>query len=138
MNNRAKSNLDIEYQPYAELEISNSSSNLAVLIKHDYYSSNTEHGKTLLAQYLSTLIESSKSISAVYLIDSGVKLLSSSNPLRDDILLLAEHFNCPIIICNDSIDEYCIDYFDSPMCETLSASSFFYELTLINNLIIIE
>ena len=61
-----------------------------VLIKHDFYSSDSDHGRELLAGFLASLSESSFSSVIVYLTDKGTRLLDGSNPLHESMLRLIE------------------------------------------------
>lgn len=99
MNNSQRSSLDYSGAQLEELsdvsllevmqeKTDEESSTKYVLIKHDFYSSDSEHGRKLLAAFLSSLCESSFDHVIVYLIDQGVKLLNDSNSLHEDMLRL--------------------------------------------------
>lgn len=80
-----------------------------ILIKHDYYSSDSDHGRTLLKSIFNSLIKSSFKNLTVYLIDKGVLLLDKSNPLNESFTSLVN--NCEIVIADDdSIKEYAVSF----------------------------
>lgn len=74
MNNWEKSNLELT--PAPEMTLLDENGTLIVLIKHDYYSSDSDHGRILLGSFLDSLAESGSTISKLFLIDSGVRLLN--------------------------------------------------------------
>lgn len=74
MNNWEKSNLELT--PAPEMTLLDENGTLTVLIKHDYYSSDSDHGRILLGSFLDSLAESGSTISKLFLIDSGVRLLN--------------------------------------------------------------
>lgn len=74
MNNWEKSNLELT--PAPEMTILDESGSLTVLIKHDYYSTDSDHGRILLGSFLDSLAESGSTILKLFLIDSGVRLLN--------------------------------------------------------------
>jgi hypothetical protein len=73
MNNWEKSNLELT--PAPEMTLPDESGKLSVLIKHDYYSSDTEDGRLLLGSFLDSLTECGDSLLNVFLVDSAVRLL---------------------------------------------------------------
>ena len=79
-----------------------------VLIKHDYYSTDSEFGKQLLRTFLNSLCSSSYNSIVVYLIDKGTKLLDKTNPLYENMLSLSKRSEL-VIADKDSIDEYSVD-----------------------------
>lgn len=76
-----------------------------VLIKHDYYSTDSDFGRHLLKTFLAGLCNSYNSSIVVYLVDKGTRLLDKTNPLYDDLLSLSRKTEI-IIADQDSIDEY--------------------------------
>ena len=56
-----------------------------VLIKHDYYSTDSDHGRDMLSCFLDGLCGSSGKTVTVYLVDKGTLLLERSNPLFEKI-----------------------------------------------------
>lgn len=111
------------------IDIEDSDKGLTLLIKHDYYSSDTNHGKELLTNLLEVLSQESIKIQTVYFIDSGVKLLSeiSISNLLFPILDKASS----TIICADSLDEFSIEL-DKHSNYILYDSQMLFEQMLIN------
>ena len=136
--NNPKSENRIENLPFAELEVDDTINHSSLLIKHNYYSSDSEHGRYLLEQYLNSLLNGDFNIEAIYLIDSAVKLLDSDLHTRDLLIELSENNNCTIYAAGESIDEYGISFSDSCVCELLEAVSIFADTHLTSNLIVIE
>ena len=79
-----------------------------VLIKHDFYSTDSDFGRKLLKTFLNSLCRSSYNSIVVYLIDKGTKLLDKTNPLYENLLNLS--IKAELVIADrDSIDEYGVD-----------------------------
>jgi hypothetical protein len=108
MNNNPRNNLefsDPQYESFSEntvLEelqekIVEDDSEKFVLIKHDYYSSDSEHGRELLRSFLINLCESSFKSIIVYLIDEGARLLDESNLLYNDFNRLIDRADMVIV-----------------------------------------
>ena len=98
---------DISILP--ELEVGGSDNSISILIRHDYYSSDNDHGKRLLNDLLLSLQTCGKDIDRIMFIDSGVKLLSSDSLIDHDCLnsLINKALNS--CVCADSLDYYEID-----------------------------
>jgi len=133
MNNQEKSKLDIvgtgdvviEAAPVIEVEpeqfeISHGNA-LTVLIKHDYYSVDSIHGRELLGAFISALQARKADIARIFVIDSGVKLLDSNNSLYNEFKELFSEV--PVITaCTESLENYGISLSELPSnCETLDS-----------------
>ena len=101
MNSNQRSNLELSESQFESFsdntileelqeKLDESNSSKYVLIKHDYYSSDSDHGRELLRSFLQKLCESSFKSIIVYLIDEGTLLLDESNPLHNDIQQLID------------------------------------------------
>ncbi|MCR4702528.1 MAG: hypothetical protein K5665_02565 [Saccharofermentans sp.] len=108
-----------------------------VLIKHDYYSSDSDHGRELLSAFLSALCNSSYTSIVVYLIDTGTLLLEDSNPLYEEFLRLSGKAEM-VIAPKESLDQYGIILSSDIKVETLPAGSISEDLICIPNLLILE
>lgn len=108
-----------------------------VLIKHDFYSSDSDHGRELLAGFLASIRESSFSSVIVYLIDKGVKLLDESNPLHVSMLRLIEKSEM-IIAATESISYYEVSYSSNSKIIEQSSVSIAEDITYLPNLLILE
>lgn len=76
-----------------------------VLIKHDYYSSDSDHGRDLLRSFFNVLVHSDIKNLIIYLTDSGTRLLDENNPLHNDFYPLIG--KSEIVIADDeSITNY--------------------------------
>ncbi len=90
--------VDVEY----ELDGDGSGYRRTLLIKHDYYSSDTEHGRYLLDSFLKSLNNSKFTFESVILIDSGVRLADS-----DIIRTMAQNGSVnTFYICSESLENY--------------------------------
>ncbi|MCR5617670.1 MAG: hypothetical protein K6F83_05225 [Clostridiales bacterium] len=94
---------------FPDLILDDSNGSLTVLIKHDYYSSDTEHGRELLGAFLDVLADEFSKVSRIFLIDSGVKLLDPGNPLHASFCML-EKMEYSIVCCRESIDEFEVEF----------------------------
>lgn len=116
---------------YPELLINDNDGNKIVLIKHDYYSSDDEHGRMLLSAFLDVLADESSKISSIFLIDKGVKLLSSYSLLLKSI----REKGVNLVICRESAELYGIMVGDH---EIYSAHEIALELINTHNIFVIE
>ena len=108
-----------------------------VLIKHDYYSTDSDHGRDILSGFLTSLTDSSYSSIVIYLIDKGVKLLDEENPLYDKMLRLLEKSET-VIAAEESFDEYNVSY---PVTQKISIESIMSvteDITYLDNLLTLE
>ena len=108
-----------------------------VLIKHDYYSTDSDHGRDILSGFLTSLTDSSYSSIVIYLIDKGVKLLDEENPLYDKMLHLLEKSETAIA-AEESFDEYNVSY---PVTQKISIESIMSvteDITYLDNLLTLE
>ena len=150
MNNQEKSKLDIvsgdsvviEQSPVIEVEPEKleifQGASLAVLIKHDYYSSDSAHGRELLGAFLKALSSKKDIIDRIFVIDSGVKLLTAGNSLYNEFITLIKEI--PVVTaCAESIEEYGADDAGLPAnCEVLGISDIAKTLIDTQGLITLE
>ena len=148
MNSNPKNNLDYSEQqlePFSDntiLELSPQKTDSAgntkyVLIKHDYYSSDSDNGRDLLSGFFSVLSDSSYSSIIVYLIDKGVLLLDKNNPLYNDMLSFLDRTDS-VIADNDSIGYYGITDYRNSKIVLQSAHSIAEDLIYISDILILE
>ena len=93
-----KNNPEVKSEMTFELE--ESGDGVTILIKHDYYSSDSDHGRDLLAAMIDSIKRNYK-IDQVLLIDTGVKILD--NALLDMYLLCNYYLT---YVCKESLDTY--------------------------------
>ncbi|MBO4450008.1 MAG: hypothetical protein J5777_05445 [Clostridiales bacterium] len=106
MNNWEKNNLELT--PAPEMTLIDESGDLTILIKHDYYSSDTEHGRFLLGSFIDSLCESGEPILKVILIDSAVNLICDpffSSKISK--LFSASRYS---YVCEDSLEAFDVDF----------------------------
>lgn len=125
MNNQIKSNIELEY--LSEKELNPNNKGLVVLFKHDYYSTNSPHGKELLSNILYSLNSDSISIAKVMFIDNGVSLLDVDSIYNSDISSLLEKTQTAFV-CSESLEEYRTELIDRNNLIVADAELFFEQL----------
>ena len=106
MNNWEKSSLELT--PAPEMTIIDENGTITVLIKHDYYSSDTDHGRIILASILDSLAECGNNLSKIILIDTGVRLLNDVSFAQRIEKLFSLSKNS--YVCEESLTYYDIEY----------------------------
>jgi hypothetical protein len=140
MNNNPKNDLDFSDNTLLEVMPAKIDEDMAakyVLIKHDYYSTDSDHGRDILAGFLSNLADSSFNSIVVYLIDKGVKLLDEENPLFDKMLRLIEKSET-VIATEESIELYNVVFSKTQKISVESLMSVTEDITYLDNLLILE
>ena len=108
-----------------------------ILIKHDYYSADSEHGREILSGFLTNLAASSYSSIVIYLIDSGVKLLDKDNPLDGKMNHLIE-MSKTVIATDESIELYNVSLSMTQKIGHESILSITEDIAYLDNLLILE
>ncbi len=108
-----------------------------VLIKHDYYSADSDHGRELLAGFLTNLADSSYNSIVIYLIDTGVKLLDEENQLYNKMLRLIEKSET-VILTEESIELYNVNFSKTQKISIESIMSVTEDISYLNNLLTLE
>lgn len=134
MSSWEKSNLELT--PAPEMTMLDVSGTLSVLIKHDYYSSDNDHGRMLLGSFIDGLIESGDPISKVILIDSAVRLLEDDSFSAKLVKIFA--LSKYAYICDDSLAYFDIEYTSHDNIIVCSASDISMEMVQTGRLITLE
>lgn len=140
MNNNPRNDLDFSDNTLLEVMPAKIDEDIAtkyILIKHDYYSTDSDHGRELLAGFITNLADSSFDSIVVYLIDKGVKLLDEENPLFDKMLRLIEKSEA-VIATEDSIEIYNVVFSKTQKISVESLMSVTEDITYLDNLLIFE
>lgn len=148
MNNSPRNNLDYsnsqleQFSDDALLEVlpektDEDNSTKYVLIKHDYYSTDSEHGREILSGFLTSLINSSYNSIVIYLIDKGVKLLDESAPLYNKMNRLIEKSES-VIASEDSIILYNVNLSNESKIVQESLTSITSDIVYLDHLLILE
>ena len=140
MNNNPRNDLDFSDNTLLEVMPAKVDEDIAtkyVLIKHDYYSTDSDHGRELLAGFITNLADSSFDSIVVYLIDKGVKLLDEENPLFDKMLRLIEKSET-VIATEESIEVYNVVFSKTQKISVESLMSVTEDITYLNNLLMLE
>ena len=150
MNNREKSKLDIvsadsvviETSPVIEVEPEtldiSSDSSLTVLIKHDYYSEDSAHGRDLIRAFITALSYRKADIARILVTGSGVKLLTGNNTLYKEFKELLSDV-AVLTVCHESLDVYGVSISDLPSnCENLDSTAFATAVINLQNPVILE
>ena len=148
MYNSQKNNLEFSediIQDYSENDVlevlqqkeDDDSSSKYILIKHDYYSSDSNHGRELLAAFFRAITGSRFNNLIIYLIDKGTMLLDKSNPLYESFCNLTERAEM-IITAKESLDFYGIEPDKDSRIVKQSADSIAEDILLLPGILIIE
>ena len=148
MNNNPKNSLDYpapameDFADNTILEVlqekaTDNNTSKYVLIKHDYYSSDSDHGRDMLSVFLEGLSEASFNTITVYLVDKGTLLLDKTNPLYDKMQLLLGKAEM-IIADNESIISYGIDADINPKIVIHSMRSIAEDLIYLPGILVLE
>ncbi len=148
MNNSPRNSLDFsstgleEFSSDSLLEVmqektEDESASKYVLIKHDFYSSDSDHGREILAGFISRLCDSSYKSIIIYLIDKGTLLLDKSNPLFGDMLQLIQKAET-VIADQESIDFYGMDIISNSKILIQPAGSIAEELIYLSDILTLE
>ena len=148
MNNSPRNSLDYsnsqleQFSDDALLEVlpektGEDNSTKYVLIKHDYYSTDSEHGREILSGFLTSLINSSYNSIVIYLIDKGVKLLDESAPLYNKMNRLIEKSES-VIASEDSIILYNVNLSNESKIVQESLTSITSDIVYLDHLLILE
>ncbi len=134
MNSWEKSNLELS--PAPEMTMLDESGMLTVLIKHDYYSSDTDHGRFLLISFLESLCECGSSILKVILLDSAVKLLNDASfaPGIEKLFSLSKFS----YVSEESLETYGIEYVSHGNIMVCPSSDIAMEISQAGHLITLE
>ena len=108
-----------------------------VLIKHDFYSSDSDHGREMLKSIFKALSHSEFKSLIIYLVDKGTLLLDNNNPLFDIFQTLIS--KSEIIIADDeSIIKYQISCDLDPKISIQAFSSIAEDIVFLQNVLILE
>ena len=148
MNSNPKNSLDYpdsaveEYTDNTILEVlqektAEDSSSKYVLIKHDYYSSDSDHGRDMLSCFLEELSKASFTTLIVYLVDKGTLLLDRSNPLYDKMQPLLGKAEM-VVTENESLIFYGVEMESNPKTVIRSMRSIAEDLIYLPGILILE
>lgn len=140
MNNNPRNDLDFSDNTLLEVMPAKIDEDIAtkyILIKHDYYSTDSDHGRELLAGFITNLADSSFDSIVVYLIDKGVKLLDEENPLFDKMQRLIEKSET-VIATAESIEVYNVVFSKTQKISVESFMSVTEDITYLDNLLTLE
>ena len=115
----------------------NESSAKTVLIKHDYYSSDSDHGRYLLRSLLRALYKSQINKLVIYLIDSGTLLLDKENALFKTFQPLIAKSEM-VIVADESLLFYGIDADIDSNILTQPLDSIAYDIINLPDILILE
>lgn len=148
MYNSQKNNLEFsedviqEYSDNTVLEVlqqkeDDDNSSKYILIKHDYYASDSDHGRELLRSFFKAINNSRFNNLIIYLVDKGTLLLDKNNPLYDafcDLITRSEM----IIADKESLDFYGVEPDPDSGIVKQSADSIAEDILLIPGILILE
>lgn len=125
MNNQVKNNIEYEYMPLEDTP--DNDRGIIILFKHDYYASNTSHGKELLSNIIYSLNSSDTKITRLLFVDSAVSLLNVDSIYASEISTLVDK-SLSVFVCSESLEEYRADLIDNNNIIVADAELFFEQL----------
>ncbi|MBO4243141.1 MAG: hypothetical protein J5883_07670, partial [Clostridiales bacterium] len=111
MRPNQKNNEVTEIELYPEVEITDNTDVINILIKHDFYSSDNENGRLFLEHMIDALIAFPGRIGVLLIIDKGVLMLDINDDLNRKVTGLIERSDL-CLISEESMDYYNIGYGD--------------------------
>lgn len=125
---------DTDIDLYPDLLMDTADGSLTIVIHHDYYSSDSNHGRELLKSFLEVLRDDYNKISRVFIIDSGVLLLDPQNELNSSFKELCD-LDFSIIVCQESLENFNVSVSDYDSISTASTHEIALELLSSNYLV---
>ena len=115
------------------LESIDNQSGISIVFKHDYYSSDNDHGRFLLKKLVDGVLTGCVQIESVFFVDTGVKLLDVNNPSHSLIMTLLDVCQTSNA-CSESIEYYNI----STAVPVVPANELFILMGDMTGLLIVE
>ncbi len=134
MRNKA---LETSLDLYPDIVIDGEDGSVTVLIKHDYYSSDTTHGRDLLLSILNVMFDETNRMYRFIFVDSSVKLFLSDDTLVHKLSTISSQGNS-VLICSDSLEYFCIDSDSLGFAEIVSRDIIAFEIVNSNNTIVLS
>lgn len=148
MNNKPRNSLEYsepvieQYSDNDVLEVmpqktDEDTSSKYVLIKHDYYSSDSDHGREMLKSVFKVLANSEFKNLIIYLVDKGTLLLDNNNPLFDSFqsLILKSEM---VIADDESLTKYQVSCDLDSKITIQAFSSIAEDIVFLSNVLILE
>ena len=148
MNNKPRNSLEYsepvieQYSDNDVLEVmpqktDEDTSSKYVLIKHDYYSSDSDHGREMLKSVFKVLANSEFKNLIIYLVDKGTLLLDNNNPLFDSFqsLILKSEM---VIADDESLTKYQVSCDLDSKISIQAFSSIAEDVVFLSNVLILE
>ena len=148
MNNKPRNSLEYsepvieQYSDKDVLEVmpqktDEDTSSKYVLIKHDYYSSDSDHGREMLKSVFKVLANSEFKNLIIYLVDKGTLLLDNNNPLFDSFqsLILKSEM---VIADDESLTKYQVSCDLDSKITIQAFSSIAEDIVFLSNVLILE
>ena len=108
-----------------------------VLIKHDFYSSDSDHGRDMLKTIFNVLAHSDFKNLIIYLVDKGTMLLDNSNPLSESFQTLISKSEM-IIVDDESLTKYQVSCELDSKITVQSFSSIAEDILSLSGILILE
>ena len=108
-----------------------------VLIKHDFYSSDSDHGRDMLKTIFNVLTHSDYKNLIIYLVDKGTMLLDNSNPLSESFQTLISKSEM-IIVDDESLTKYQVSCDLDSKITIQSFSSIAEDILFLSDILILE
>ena len=108
-----------------------------VLIKHDFYSSDSDHGRDMLKTIFNVLAQSDFKNLIIYLVDMGTQLLDNSNPLSESFQTLISKSEM-VIVDDESLTKYQVSCALDSKITIQSFSSIAEDILSLSGILILE
>lgn len=100
--------LETSLELYPDLILDGEDGSVTVVITHDYYSSDNDHGRELLMTFFNIMIDDSAKVYRFIFTDSSVKLFSFDTDFVTKLSQIASQ-GSSVLVCSESLDYYSID-----------------------------
>ncbi len=115
----------------------NQNNGITVLFKHDYYSTDSIHGRFLIGKFIKSLIANAARIDKLFFIDTSVRLLDSSNELSSSVKELTDLVKASYV-CTESLNSHEVSVLNGLKYNQALASDIAAELFAADKVFIIE
>lgn len=119
--------LETSLELYPDLILDGEDGSATVIIKHDYYSSDNDHGRELLLSFINSMLDDSGKMYRFIFVDSSVKLFSTEIGFSLKMTQMSSRGSA-VLICSESLDYYAIDKDDLDFAEIVSKETIALEI----------
>lgn len=100
--------LETSLELYPDLILDGEDGSVTVVITHDYYASDNDHGRELLLSFINAMLDDTGKMYRFIFVDSSVKLFSSVTDFTFKMSQIASR-GASVLLCSESLDYYLAD-----------------------------